>query len=51
MPEMPSSTVLLLTNYINALFQKGIKALLRVFLIHMPVPFNKSFQLSKELFN
>ena len=50
-PKMPYSTVLLPTNYINAPFQKAIKASLRVFLINVPVWFNKSFQLSEEVFN
>ena len=49
--KMPSSTVLLLTNYVNALFQKAIKALLRIFFINVPVPFDESFQLNEELFN
>jgi hypothetical protein len=45
------SFVLLSTNYVNAPFRKGIKALLWIFLIIVQVPFNESFQLSEELFN
>jgi hypothetical protein len=51
MPKMPSSTVVLSTNYVNARFQKVIKALLRIFLINVQVSFDKSLQLSEELFN
>ena len=51
MPKMSPSAVLLATNYFNALFQKAIKALLWIFLINVPVPFDKSFQLNEELFN
>ena len=51
MPKMLSCTIPSLTNYVNALFQKAIKALFWISLINIPVSFNKSFQFSEELFN
>ena len=52
--EISSYTFALTTNLIYTLIKKGFKAIpkaFRVLYLRGPLPPNKSFQLSKELFN
>jgi hypothetical protein len=50
-PEMALCAFPPRTDDINTLFEKGIKRLLRIAFVGLPVSSNEGFQLSKELLN